>query len=138
MLTRVFETVSQLQPTRRWSCPWGELALRKLRGVLTLANQDQDPHSLQQQARLTPRAAPSRDGQRIHHYDPTRVSLAETLVLVDTAGAGGMSLPTSTRISRIKRVQEHDLRVPPNPAPGLELLLGFPSLYPFNPRGGYR
>ena len=43
---------------------------------------------------------------------PASFTLAEILVLAGTAGASGMAPPTSTRISaRLKRVQEHNLRV---------------------------
>ena len=42
-------------------------------------------------------------------WAPTRFSLAKILVLVDTAGAGGMAPPTSTRISAwLKRAQERE------------------------------
>ena len=49
----------------------------------------------------------------------TDFSLAEIVVLAGTAGAGGMTPPTSTRISaRMKRVQEHSSPVNMHPPAG--------------------
>ena len=59
---------------------------------------------------------------------PIGLSLAEILVLVCTAGAGGMAPPASTRISaRMKRVQENVS--PANMDGARPLMLLFASFY---------